>query len=80
MTCFTASLVSAASLAALALAIARNLHLVLREHGCPRAALVARTRELLESVGLWREVHDRLEAPALALSGGQQQLHPCSKS
>jgi len=30
-------------------------------------------RELLERVGLWKEVNTRLDAPAAALSGGQQQ-------
>lgn len=29
--------------------------------------------ECLQKVGLWDEVHDRLDASALALSGGQQQ-------
>ncbi len=32
-----------------------------------------RVEEYLKKVGLWEEVHDRLESSALALSGGQQQ-------
>lgn len=55
------------------ISIERNLHLPLREHGTPRAELDGRTQELLERVGLWTEVKDRLGDSALRLSGGQQQ-------
>ncbi len=53
--------------------IRQNLWLPLREHGCPRGELDARTEEVLRRVGLWDEVADRLNGSALALSGGQQQ-------
>lgn len=56
------------------LSIRGNLDLPLREHKIKdpeeRAAIIERS---LKEVGLWREVADRLEAPALGLSGGQQQ-------
>ncbi len=55
------------------LSISKNLHLPLREHGCPSNQLAARSEEVLREVGLWGEVSDRLDSPALALSGGQQQ-------
>jgi phosphate transport system ATP-binding protein len=56
------------------LSIRRNLELPLREHGMSDAAERARRIEsALRDVGLWDEVHDRLDSPALTLSGGQQQ-------
>ncbi len=56
------------------LSIRRNLELPLREHGVRgRAELDRRIDSALRDVGLWDEVHDRLDSPALALSGGQQQ-------
>jgi len=55
------------------LSVRANLHLALREHGCPRAELDRVTEEVLREVGLWDEVAGRLGRPALALSGGQQQ-------
>ncbi|TWA87895.1 phosphate ABC transporter ATP-binding protein (PhoT family) [Azospirillum brasilense] len=54
--------------------IRHNLDLPLREAGVrrkePRAAAIERC---LRAVGLWDEVHDRLDHAAGALSGGQQQ-------
>jgi len=56
------------------LSIARNLEFPLREHGVKDKSRVAELLETtLTEVGLWREVKDRLNAPALSLSGGQQQ-------
>lgn len=55
------------------ISIEKNLHLPLREHGCPRRELGPRTEAVLRRVGLWDEVEDRLRTPALGLSGGQQQ-------
>lgn len=56
------------------LSIRRNLALPLREHGIKDKSLLAHKIEAaLRDVGLWDEVHDRLDSPALALSGGQQQ-------
>lgn len=56
------------------LSIRNNLDLPLREHGI---RLKHERRELIETVlrdvGLWDEVHDRLDSPAQQLSGGQQQ-------
>jgi phosphate transport system ATP-binding protein len=43
-----------------------------RYHGIAGEPLEA-ARHYLERVGLWKEVKDRLKAPALGLSGGQQQ-------
>ena len=57
-----------------AMSIRRNLELPLKEHGVRgRAALKLRTEAALREVGLWSEVHDRLEQSATMLSGGQQQ-------
>lgn len=53
--------------------IERNLHLPLREHGCPKRELKRRSEDLLKRVGLWEEVAERLGEPAQSLSGGQQQ-------
>ena len=56
------------------LSIRRNLELPLREHGMrSRALLEHKIETTLRDVGLWGEVHDRLDSSALALSGGQQQ-------
>jgi phosphate transport system ATP-binding protein len=56
------------------LSIRRNLELPLKEHGLrDRQLLRSKIEEVLRDVGLWDEVHDRLDSPALALSGGQQQ-------
>ncbi|PKM12446.1 MAG: phosphate ABC transporter ATP-binding protein [Gammaproteobacteria bacterium HGW-Gammaproteobacteria-3] len=56
------------------LSIRRNIELPLREHGMNRQAdLNERLQQVLQDVGLWEEVKDRLESPAQALSGGQQQ-------
>lgn len=41
--------------------------------GYPKDALADRVRTALDAVGLWDEVHDRLQTPAARLSGGQQQ-------
>jgi phosphate transport system ATP-binding protein len=54
--------------------IRRNLELPLKEHGVTDAKeLSSRIQSALEDVGLWAEVHDRLDSSALKLSGGQQQ-------
>jgi phosphate transport system ATP-binding protein len=56
------------------LSIRRNLELPLRENGLTdRKTLNNKIETVLRDVGLWDEVHDRLDSPALALSGGQQQ-------
>jgi len=55
------------------LSIRRNLELGLLERGLGGEELEGAVRRNLEAVGLWREVGDRLDAPALELSGGQQQ-------
>jgi phosphate transport system ATP-binding protein len=44
-----------------------------RIHGHSRRTLDDTVRRQLEAVGLWDEVHERLQAPATGLSGGQQQ-------
>lgn len=44
-----------------------------RIHGRKNGRLDALVQSRLEAVGLWDEVHDRLKAPATALSVGQQQ-------
>ncbi len=56
------------------LSIRRNLELPLREHGVKnRTVLNQKIEAALRDVGLWDEVHDRLDDSALSLSGGQQQ-------
>ena len=56
------------------LSIRRNLELPLKEHGVKSKKLLQQKIETaLRDVGLWEEVHDRLDSPATALSGGQQQ-------
>lgn len=57
-----------------AMSIRRNVELALREHGVRRRSELAQIAEsALRDVGLWEEVHDRLDQSALELSGGQQQ-------
>jgi phosphate transport system ATP-binding protein len=52
----------------------KNLELPLREHGThDRTLLASAIEKVLQQVGLWDEVKDRLDHPAQALSGGQQQ-------
>jgi phosphate transport system ATP-binding protein len=56
------------------LSIRRNLDLPLKEHGVrTRGRRAEAIERALRDVGLWEEVKDRFESPALALSGGQQQ-------
>lgn len=56
------------------LSIYRNMELPLREYGITRRSDInAIIEQALQDVGLWEEVHDRLNASALSLSGGQQQ-------
>ncbi|MES2295497.1 MAG: phosphate ABC transporter ATP-binding protein [Pseudomonadota bacterium] len=56
------------------MSIAENILFPLREHGeRDRALLQQRLETALREVGLWNEVHQRLDSSALALSGGQQQ-------
>ncbi|MDX2018990.1 MAG: ATP-binding cassette domain-containing protein [Deltaproteobacteria bacterium] len=56
------------------LSIWRNLELPLREHVTSnRAELADRIEDVLEAVGLWKEVQGRLDDRAETLSGGQQQ-------
>jgi phosphate transport system ATP-binding protein len=56
------------------LSIKKNLELPIREHGVKDKAIInARIQKVLQDVGLWEEVKDRLQSSALALSGGQQQ-------
>ncbi len=53
-----------------------NVAYALREQGSrrvKRAALMAPVREALTRAGLWDEVSDDLDRPALRMSGGQQQ-------
>lgn len=53
--------------------IRKNLLIPLAEHRYPRDRRDALAEASLRSVGLWDEVHTRLDSPAAALSGGQQQ-------
>jgi len=56
------------------LSIWENLALPLREHGVRKQSqLDTVIEEVLQDVGLWEEVKDRLHSSALRLSGGQQQ-------
>ncbi len=56
------------------LSIRRNIELpLLEQRRLPRAEREAVVEDVLERVGLWKEVRDRLDRSALALSGGQQQ-------
>ncbi|WP_164101018.1 phosphate ABC transporter ATP-binding protein [Candidatus Laterigemmans baculatus] len=57
-----------------AMSIRRNIELAVREHGRHSRSDRQRIIEsVLRDVGLWDEVHDRLDHSALELSGGQQQ-------
>lgn len=54
--------------------IRKNLVFPLKEHGIRDSATIdALVQESLTRVGLWQEVHNRLDSSALTLSGGQQQ-------
>lgn len=56
------------------LSIRSNVTIGLDEHfRIGRSERDDRAEQALRRVGLWREVSDRLDAPASALSGGQQQ-------
>ncbi|MEO0948948.1 MAG: phosphate ABC transporter ATP-binding protein [Cyanobacteria bacterium J06641_5] len=56
------------------LSIWENLALPLREHGVRKLSQLDMVIEaVLQDVGLWAEVKDRLHSSALRLSGGQQQ-------
>jgi phosphate transport system ATP-binding protein len=56
------------------LSIRRNIELPLRHAGVRDSrALRDVVERVLQQVGLWPEVNDRLDSSALALSGGQQQ-------
>jgi phosphate transport system ATP-binding protein len=56
------------------MSVRRNIQLALRQHGeRRREQLDAITERVLQDVGLWDEVKDRLDRPAQQLSGGQQQ-------
>ncbi len=56
------------------LSIRKNIEMPLKEHGVGNRSERAEIIEtVLEDVGLWKEVKDRLDSPAQALSGGQQQ-------
>ena len=57
-----------------ATSIKKNLTIPLKEHGVrKRAELDAAVESVLQDVGLWDEVKNRLHTPAQSLSGGQQQ-------
>ncbi|WP_442505898.1 phosphate ABC transporter ATP-binding protein [Novipirellula sp. SH528] len=56
------------------LSIRKNIEMPLKEHGIRQRSERAEILEsVLEDVGLWTEVKDRLDLSALSLSGGQQQ-------
>ena len=56
------------------LSVRNNLDLPLREHGVKsRAERQDLIETALRDVGLWDEIHTRLDRPAQQLSGGQQQ-------
>ncbi len=56
------------------LSIRKNIEMPLKEHGIRhRSERAEITENVLEDVGLWAEVKDRLDSSALSLSGGQQQ-------
>ncbi|MCK5121611.1 MAG: hypothetical protein KAQ91_06490 [Methylococcales bacterium] len=51
--------------------IRRNIELPLREHSISKQSeLNDIMQQVLQDVGLWEEVKDRLDSPAQALSGG----------
>jgi len=54
--------------------IRKNLEIPLRELGThDRTTFPSTIEHVLQQVGLWNEIKDRLDQPAQALSGGQQQ-------
>jgi phosphate transport system ATP-binding protein len=56
------------------ISIGRNLLLPLKENGIRNSTEQKdRIEQVLQDVGLWKEVSDRLNGSALELSGGQQQ-------
>ena len=56
------------------LSIRRNIELpLLEQRRLPRSERDGIVEDVLERVGLWKEVRDRLDRSALGLSGGQQQ-------
>ena len=56
------------------LSVYENLVYGMRIHGIrQRSTLTEEVERCLESVGLWKELRDRLKSSALALSGEQQQ-------
>ncbi len=56
------------------LSIRKNIEMPLKEHGVRnRHERLEIIESVLQDVGLWDEVKDRLDASALSLSGGQQQ-------
>ncbi|TWU25318.1 Phosphate import ATP-binding protein PstB 3 [Novipirellula galeiformis] len=56
------------------LSIRKNIEMPLKEHGFrQRSERTEIIESVLEDVGLWAEVKDRLDSSALSLSGGQQQ-------
>lgn len=56
------------------MSIRKNIQIALKEHGVrDRSQRDRITQDVLVKVGLWDEVHDRLELQATKLSGGQQQ-------
>ncbi len=56
------------------MSIYKNFEIPLKEHGVKnKIDIAAKMQSALKSVGLWKEVKDRLNKNALSLSGGQQQ-------
>jgi phosphate transport system ATP-binding protein len=55
------------------MSISSNVAAGLRLNGIRGDTVKERVHQALESVGLWDEVKDRLDAPGVSLSGGQQQ-------
>ncbi len=55
------------------MSIFSNVASGLRLNGIRGEIVKERVHSALRSVGLWDEVHDRLNAPGIGLSGGQQQ-------
>ena len=55
------------------LSIRRNVELALIEHGYGRAERAGMIEQALRDAGLWDEVKDRLDSPAMSLFGGQKQ-------
>ena len=56
------------------LSIRKNIEMPLKEHGIRKRSERAEIVEsVLQDVGLWSEVKDRLDSSAFSLSGGQQQ-------